>query len=261
LTPVANLRKKACNCDSLSPLDAQNLLRFISIIEDPILSSELQSIHDGNTIDYESRNISIDNIYNVIFPMRWYHSTYDYYENEEQNSTKTTYGKDAARTLIESAIFHSRITVSDPDRKGLMGKKNLDFEPHTKFLNANIPRLPKPIPIPYFVKISDSPYVFSDQWLPDFYLAQATLLAVNSNIKYAAIVINYPNVESTTSVYIATVDSEKVSKAVKSIKQAMRDSINRGDANDLLLCPKFYQDSCPIDSCLCKIKSFDAGRP
>lgn len=246
-----------CNCPSLNHVDAKELLRFISVEEDPALGLELQRIHDQTSIDYESN--STDNLWNVIFPMRWYHNKYDFYKNEEDQEGMTSYNKDAAQALIESAIYRSGIAISGPELVGLMEIRNLDFEPSKRFLHANVPSISSnPIPMPYLVKISKSTWVFGENWLPENYLAQAACTAVNSGTKCAAIVVNYPEVNSVTAIYIVSVDSDKVSRAVKSIKQAMIESIQNGSAAALPRCTEFYRDICTFDACLCKTALWNA---
>lgn len=240
-----------CNCSNLSHVDAKGLERFITVKENTGLSKELQRIHDHTSINYE--NNDIDNLWNVLFPMNWYHNKFDFYRDDEYQEDYTSYNKEAAQSLIESALYRSGITVSGSELNSLKEIHALDFEPSRKFIHAIVPGISSyPIPVPYFIKISGSTWIFEERWLPENYLAQAACMAVNSGTKGTAIIVNYPNVNSVTAVYVVIVDSDKVSKAVKSIKQTMKESIQKGSPVDLPRCTDFFRNKCTFDACLCK---------
>ena len=240
-----------CSCAGLSPINANDLLRFIEIEEDQQMASELKAANDSTSSSFDTSDPNY--LWNVLLPMKWYHDKFDYYRNEDDYNEESDYQKVASRTAIEAAIYRSGILISGDDLKRLSEIDILKLGGYRKYIHAYIPSISRDqLTIPYYIKITKARTIFESQKLPEIYNAQGVCLAVNSGNKCAAAVVSYPQRDYEVAVYIICADTDKVKKTINVVKSAMKKA-SQGGASDLPLCPEYMRASCQFDSCACKI--------
>lgn len=242
-----------CNCKNLEKESAGIFERSVEVSFDEDLSARIKSENDSASMD--SYSADLDYLWNVILPMKYYHKIYSFSEDEELEFVETSPEKQAARAMVENATYHSGITVKGDLLNELKEKDVINVGKHRKFLCAAIPSVSSGmIPIPYIIKISyTDKEIFSDDWFPSIYSAEAVLKAVNSGSRCSAVIVHYPNLDNKTVVYVICADTGKVKHAVESIKEEVKKAYRAGKPDNLPLCPDYMRTKCEYSSCYCVV--------
>lgn len=239
-----------CNCSTLTHETGEGLIGPVTVSADPTIAATLKVTAKKYSISVE--NPTSVGLWDIILPAKKYHGHF-HYDIDDEYIPDESYDKKAKVATIMSAVSRSDLAINQEESDSLRKTHTLDLDNQYAFIKIDVPSISNTkISVPYFVKVTDSKRVYSDNRLPPMYYAQAALEAVDSGSKCAVAIVDFKQRNDELVAYVIFPNSSKTFKEVKSVCNSLINGIRNGDASNIPKCPDFIRINCEYGSCSCK---------